>query len=327
MQKNKIEAFIRNSVRDWVSSISERAALDGIVDIHCADYPTEIRKFHEEIYNNVAVTGGAITSMLLNEEVNDVDIYFTDDEIACKVARYYLNKLVNDGKLLPSKKVDKITVLPHELGVKIWIQSQGVSGEEVSKTSEYDYFEGQAFEPIADFFDLGHHGKVQRKDYDVQYITDNAITLFGGIQMIFRFTGPIEEVHQYFDFVHCTNYWTAKTGLVYNLDALQSILEKRLRYVGSKYPVAALFRLRKFIQRGWCISAGELVKMAYDISKLDLDNPSVMMDQCIGCDYAYFSEFLTKLEQRQDIDRTYLFTLLDEVFSEAENLEGCDPHG
>ena len=93
---------------------------------------------------------------------------------------------------------------------------------------------------------------------------------------------------------------------------------KELRYNGSLYPVAAMFRMRKFIQRGWKINVGQMFKIAYDISNLDLNDISVLREQLTGVDVAYFMEVLSKLTRTEDVDRTYLFSVLNEIFEGEE---------
>jgi hypothetical protein len=57
---------------------------------------------------------------------------------------------------------------------------------------------------------------------------------------------------------------------VLRAEALESILTKELRYVGSRYPLCSVIRTRKFLARGWTINAGQYVKMCFQISQLDL---------------------------------------------------------
>src|SRR3546814_2527635 len=90
-----------------------------------------------------------------------------------------------------------------------------------------------------------------------------------------RFYGEADAIHENDDVVHCTNDWTSKdANLTLRQPALESLLCKELRYVGSKYPVCSVIRLRKFIRRGWVINAGQILKMMMQVSELDLTNRS-----------------------------------------------------
>src|SRR3546814_13834921 len=80
-------------------------------------------------------------------------------------------------------------------------------------------------------------------------MSTNAITLSDKIQIVLRFYGEADAIHENYDFVHCTNYWTSKdANLTLRQPALESLLCKELRYVGSNYPVCSVIRLSKFIR-------------------------------------------------------------------------------
>jgi hypothetical protein len=142
------------------------------------------------------------------------------------------------------------------------------------------------------------------------------------VQIVLRFVGPAEEIHKNYDFVHATNYYTAKTGLVLHQAALESILARELKYVGSLYPVCSIFRIKKFINRGWTITAGETLKILFDVHKLDLYNIDVLQDQLTGVDTTYFQALIDRLKasdrQGQPIERNYVFELINEIFDGTE---------
>ena len=127
-------------------------------------------------------------------------------------------------------------------------------------------------------------------------------------------------VHENYDFVHATNYWTYETGTVLNQRALESILNKELFYIGSKYPICSLVRTRKFIKRGWQINAGQYVKISFQISKLDLENIYVLEDQLVGVDSIYFLNFINALKTKHIknndfvLTQDYLTTVIDKIF-------------
>lgn len=132
-----------------------------------------------------------------------------------------------------------------------------------------------------------------------------------------RFYGEPEEIHKNYDFIHCTNYWTSWDGnLVLNQPALESLLAKELRYVGSKYPVCSLFRLRKFIQRQWTVNAGQILKIAMQISALDLTDIKVLEDQLTGVDVAFFIDLVDKLKEKdpEKVNSAYLVEIVDQLF-------------
>lgn len=296
-----IEKIIQNKINHWVKSIDSE----------------ELRN---KILNDYIVTGGAITSMLLGENPNDFDVYFHTAEIAKEVADYYITKVLEKQK--PNTKISKISAEVIGESVRVSVKSSGVLSEDLDNQN-YDYFE-QTTSSVMDEFLKGN--KSEKHPYSVALITDNAISLYDDIQIILRFTGNPETIHHNFDYVHTTNYYTPKTGLVLNLNAVTATMSKTLTYVGSLYPICTLFRMRKFLNRGWSITGGEILKIAWDISKLDLNNIDVLREQLIGVDLSYFIQLISILKKQEsvDIDRSYLYNLINKIFDGDETLEGVN---
>ena len=169
---------------------------------------------------------------------------------------------------------------------------------------------------------------VEEKDlnYTPLYLSPNAISLSNNLQIVLRFWGTAQEIHKTFDYIHATNYFTFKDGLVRNLEAMESILTKQLKYQGSYYPVTSIIRAKKFIKRGFNINAGELLKIMFQISQLDLTNPDVLEEQLIGVDVAYFDLLITALRNKIEshehfkLSTEYFNELIDRVFNDTEEI-------
>lgn len=308
--KNKtIEKHLEQKMEAWLKSFK-------VAD----DASDEIKKEHsvfvDELRNNIIVTGGSIASMLGGHLPNDYDIYIRDVEFAKKLITHYIKKLPK----FENKKTDLPTIKTNDTGLEIFIQSAGVAGEEIDQ-NQYQYFEH-----MPENSSEGYLNQLATKDtnkYSVAFMTTNATSLTDGIQIITRFCGPPEKIHENFDFVHCTNYWTFDGGLVLNQPALESIITRELKYVGSLFPICSIFRIRKFIKRDWTITAGEIFKICWDISHLNLHDSNVLREQLTGVDSAYFSEVLSILQDtvwkdNKELDRTYLFELISRVFNNEE---------
>ena len=158
-----------------------------------------------------------------------------------------------------------------------------------------------------------------KKPYRPIFMTSNAITLSSGMQLVLRFYGSPSQIHENFDFVHCMNVYVPKDDrLIFREDALLSLITKELRYVGSRYPVCSLFRIRKFIDRDWVVNAGQILKAALQISRLDLHDIAVLQDQLIGVDAAYFVEVINEVQKRKTsegkIETAYLVEIIDRLF-------------
>lgn len=315
MKPKTIRIIIRKKLERWWESIQDQ----------------ELR---EHLKENTLVTGGAIASMLLGETVNDYDLYFRTKDTASRVANYYVRKFLENPppRFKNSGKEVKIFVKTTEDRVKIVVQSAGIAGESAVETimqgsAGYEYFEGN---PDDDAGEKYVDGVVQattdqvaadKPPYRPIFLSSNAITLSDGIQLVIRFWGTPEEIHKNYDYVHCTcSYDSATRHLNLPNDALTAMLSKELRYIGSKYPICSLIRMRKFLQREWRITAGQIVKMCWDVSGLDLTDINVLEEQLVGVDAAYFAEILAILKQDKaegkikDIDRAYIMSVIDRVF-------------
>ncbi len=280
----------------------------------------------EAVEGNVIVTGGCIASLLLGEEVNDFDLYLRDKQTAKLLAHYY-------AELFKARGVQKghdipINVLDKDGRIYIHIKSAGIVGVGATAT-EYAYFEGDPDEGRAeDYVAAATQGaaaaekdKKEENSFEPVWMSCNAISLAGRLQIVVRFYGEPDKIHSTYDFEHCMNYWQDKEGelrLVLRPPALEALLARELRYAGSLYPVCSLFRIRKFIERGWSINAGQILKIAWQVSALNLQDPNVLEDQLVGVDAAYFHEVMSMLRKRVEdgktIDDTYLARLIDKVF-------------
>lgn len=279
------------------------------------------------VQHETIVTGGCIASMLLGETVRDFDVYLGTHTTVKRVAEYYLKKF-QEGRNEDEKR--PIHIEDDGTRVRIVVKSAGVASEGDDELN-YRYFEQQAPEEAQDyvgevFTDAGeiealheqceNSALSQTDRYRPVFLSTNAITLSDRVQVILRFYGDAEEIHSNYDFVHCTNYWTKKTGVELNSAAMEALLTKELRYVGSKYPVCSVMRIRKFIERGWTINAGQILKACMQISALDLTDIKVLEDQLTGVDVAYFIEVIEKMKEKDEtrVDQTYLLEILDRMF-------------
>jgi len=93
------------------------------------------------------------------------------------------------------------------------------------------------------------------------------------------------------------------------------MLAKELTYNGSLYQITSLLRVRKYIKRGWRISAGQMLKMMMQVQKVDFKNPHVLREQLMGVDSFYMNNLIVALENNSEkVDENYLARLIDEVF-------------
>lgn len=312
MQEKTIKIILKRKLIEWISSIPDE----------------DLRIL---VSRDVMVSGGAITSLLLGEKPNDFDLYFKTKETVEKVANHYISLFKQNppSKFKKDGQTVDIKVVTENDRIKIVVKSQGIASE--TGTDEYQYFEQPNLDPSEpqEFVEavsevLTEEPKEKGTKYRPIFLTSNAITLSDKIQIVIRFFGPIETIHENFDFLHCTcSYDYATRELNISQAALMSLINKRLKYKRSKYPICSLIRTRKFLKLGWHIDAGQYVKIAWDISKLNLEDINVLEDQMIGVDSAYFMQVLELLRSKQKdgqdisgqkIEDTYLMQVIDMVF-------------
>lgn len=310
MKAKTIKAIIAKKFNAFASSIEDEA----------------VRALVEK---NTIVTGGCIASMLLGEPINDFDLYLANKEAAKAVADYYVARFnVRNRRGIPCE----ITVDAEGDRVRIVVKSAGVASEEGAE-KPYEYFEGSPDEAAGQYVGevMGDPGDIEDTYQETEalaletadpafrpvFMSTNAITLSDKVQIVLRFYGDADTIHENYDFVHCTNYWTSKDGeLTLRQPALESLLSRELRYVGSKYPVCSVIRLRKFIRRGWVINAGQILKMLFQISELDLTDPAILQEQLTGVDSAYFCQLMAKLKENdpEKVNAAYLVEIIDRMF-------------
>jgi len=311
MKSKEIRSTIKKKLDSWLKTL-----------------PEELR---EKTKDKIIVTGGAIVSLLTGEEPHDYDVYFRDYETTLAIAQHY----VREFKPRKHKGLDVPLYVDGNGGqVKIVAKSAGIASAE-GTDKPYEYFEaspggddaGEEYiqEILTNPEDIEKVHEEQetlaletkKGKYRPLFLTSNAITLSDKVQLIIRFFGNPDEIHENYDFVHATcHYVSWDQTLTLKPEALEAILAKELRYVGSRYPVCSLIRTRKFISRGWRINAGQYLKIIMQAAALDLTDFAILREQLVGLDTAYFAQVIGMLQDKDPtkVDGAYLCTIIDELY-------------
>ncbi|MDX1532747.1 MAG: hypothetical protein R3230_00915 [Nitrosopumilaceae archaeon] len=212
------------------------------------------------------------------------------------------------------KELDDDSALEQRL--MIWMQSAGIAAED---QEDYQYFEMRSQGELENFADSlgGDLANTNKPKYRPVFLSQNAITLSDKVQLVIRFYGEPEQIHNNYDFAHAMNYYDyGNDELVLKQEALECLLSRTLIYRGSLYPVASVFRTKKFIERGWRITAGEQLKMMWQISELDLTDFNTIREQMCGVDMAYMYELVQALKSvdPEKINSSYIAAIIDRVF-------------
>ena len=326
MKKKTINAVISKKFKEWLETIDDEVV-------------------YKMVEKNTIITGGAIASLINNEKVSDFDVYFTNLGTTVAVARYYIKKF---RELKPD--APEITLYTSEdfrdplSKISQWYNLQKANPESPDRDENLiDFYEmstlckeeGRVFLYVKSGKNIASEKEIDLEDcenpldedvedtedkakpkYRPVFFSSNAITLSDKIQIVTRFYGDAAQIHSNFDFVHATNYWTSEEGkVVFSIEAYEACHNKELIYTGSKYPVCSLFRMRKFISRGFTITAGEILKIAMNINEFDLTSVRVLRDQLIGVDSAYFNSLIFSIKNKVNIDRLYLTTIINKMFN------------
>src|SRR5208283_1369997 len=128
MKAKNIKGRIHNKINNWLGTIKNEV-------------------LRAKLKEGVIVTGGAIASMLLGEEVNDFDIYFRNHDLTKAVAEYYLAEFLKKHKPSGGIKVP-FSISDIDGRVKVVVKSAGIASAE-GTDKPYQYFEGQPDESAA----------------------------------------------------------------------------------------------------------------------------------------------------------------------------------
>lgn len=345
MKAKTIRSAIRWKINDWLKTIEDEevrklAEKNTIVTGGCIVSMLLGEKVNDyDVYFRDFATCKAVTEYYVERFKQNPPISFKDRPealVAISVQCTDPEDEREDPYYDPFTMSGGPSILPATEGrVKIVVKSAGIASE--NPNNEYQYFEAQPDQMGQDYAesvmgDLDAGDEVpaavldtpsEKPKYRPVFLSGNAITLSDGIQLVTRFIGEPEVIHKYYDFAHCTCYWTSWEGkVVLPAAALEAILTKELRYVGSLYPLCSIIRIRKFVARGWQINAGQILKMCFQLGKFDLTSIPVLEDQLTGVDAAYFVQILDRLKEKQKedgtegqpVDGTYLMTIIDRLF-------------
>lgn len=326
MNSKNIVKSLDKKLSDWIDSIDDK------------DVKSRVER-------DAIVTGGAIVSLLNGETPNDYDVYFKSLETCILVAQYYARKWnethnkhvdIRVGALKydeawykhrwvyanvsndASEIVPPLGVSREDLRVQCFIQSAGAvvdDGESAIDDNTEPYATENEDSPTE------QNPDIEKPKYRPRYFSTNAISLSDKIQIVIRFWGSVDKIHENYDFEHCKcSYDYYKNSLNLPVKSLECIINKELVYSGSKYPLCSIIRTRKFLSRGWTINAGQYVKMAWQLNELDLKDLEIFADQLVGVDSAYFEDAISRLRERSEKDADfelttpYLFEIINRIF-------------
>jgi hypothetical protein len=155
--------------------------------------------------------------------------------------------------------------------------------KDASRKQEIEsYFEKVFGKPV---FVSGNAVTYQRKGKKKSYT----------VQLISRFSGDAFNIFDTFDFTITQGAYDFNDKLFYFGDRFfQDVSKRRLVYSGSsKYPICALYRTKKYQERGYYLPGSTAMHIALSIVQLKIKNYGELKEQLMGVDTMYLQNLLS----------------------------------
>ncbi len=237
----------------------------------------------EELFKELGcfVAGGAVTSVFTNKEVNDLDIYFRDQESLIK----FIKVAFDDTPCVPCAPASIAPPPPINF-------NQEVTPSSIAALDTYSLRY------------VGH--------------TDKSVMFLDGSGMQVQaihcgFYPTVEDIFKSFDFtINMGVYDFTQECFVLDEDFLTDNASRKLRVnKGTSFPIISQLRLAKYQQRGYSINRKEFIKLSLAVANLNLSSWEDVKN-AIGGMYGY------NMYDLFDEDKDFT---MEEVFEQLEGLE------
>ena len=132
-------------------------------------------------------------------------------------------------------------------------------------------------------------------------------TMIQLIHMENLYNKSASELIKEFDFTICMGaYDIEKEEFILHENFLLNNCEKRLIFnVNTLYPLTSLYRLKKYINKGYNISGGNMIKLGLAINNLHITNYKELKIQLQGIDTSVLKELTDKLLTPEYFEKQY----------------------
>ena len=186
------------------------------------------------------------------------------------------------------------------------------------KPNDWDFYLDAKPEYVKGFLDKLVKALEDHENAHDILITPSAITLKKlKVQIVTRYYGKPEHIINLFDFAHTQMYITNEEVYISPL-AWKSIAQNKLYYTGSQYPLSALFRMRKFMKRGFDIDVGQITKIAIEISQFDFFGEETVSDDLFAEDPTNNDIFVRETIDDQLGEEPYIDDELAQAYSDTD---------
>lgn len=162
--------------------------------------------------------------------------------------------------------------------------------------------------------------KLTAKNISSKFVTDSAISYdLNGVkvQLIKRVYGtPLEIINQ-FDFTTTMAAYIPNTSdFILGETFLYDLCQRELYFnINAKYPICSLWRTKKFIAKGFHLSAGEFLKLSLAINNLKIKTYKDLKEQLEGIDTLFLKE-LTDICLNKELEN-YDFRIALEIINKV----------
>lgn len=154
--------------------------------------------------------------------------------------------------------------------------------------------------------------------------TDSALSvIIGGhrVQLVKVITRTPAEVINSFDFTICQAAFDLDDGFIFGADFFQHLAQRRLVFnINAEFPICSLYRVRKFIKRGFHFSGIEAIKLGLRIQALEIETYADLRKQLMGIDTLFLKD-LTDSLKGQDEKRYNMNEFFDTLNAWLEKLD------
>jgi hypothetical protein len=169
--------------------------------------------------------------------------------------------------------------------------------------------------------------------FELIFTTENALTFkrkvlnrVYTIQLVTRFTGEPLDIFKTFDFtIVCGAYSFKDNEFTLGDNFLIDLAQRKLVYTGgSSFPICAMYRTKKYVDRGFNLPGGTVIHIALHINKLEINTYKELKEQLQGIDTLFlgnvFKEDSFNKEWTMD---EFMLEYMDSVLKEME-VDGND---
>ena len=148
------------------------------------------------------------------------------------------------------------------------------------------------------------------------YVSDNCITFkrkspktrrVWTVQLITRFSGHPVDIFDNFDFTITTGaYSFREADFTFGDRFFPDLAKKRLVYMGnSKYPICAMYRTKKYQERGYFLPGSTVMHISLAIVRLEIKTYAELKKQLLGIDTVFLQNLLKRDEFSSDLPVDY----------------------